>query len=548
MRRLWLTTLGVLALLLLAACAPPAPKPPPVRQAPAVAAAAPMMLAPWTRPPKAPPFQLTAADGTGLVLSAVAASTSIEDPLALTELRLVFENPTDNILEGRFSFTLPEGAALSRFAMRVAGRWQEAEVVEKQRARVSYEDFVHRRVDPALLERGAGNELAVRIFPIGRHEKRELVVTYSEALSRDVPFRLRLAGLPRVGKLQSSVHAAGQLVAHEEHEQWIPEDVVVPVGRWSTLDAVALRAGASVVARARIPDDESEAAPIESLIALVDTSASRAADLGDEIEALRSLTASLPPETSVRVACFDQAVAPVFSGRASELGEATFARIRSRQALGASDPAAALAWAATAARGVQGPKHRLLLLSDGVFTRGSSRASDVAAAAKVLRGAGIVRVDAIAFGSVRDEAALSTIVTQALEGSGVVVPLDAGQEVIARKLGRAVLAPMKVSIPGATWSYPTSVAVQPGDEVVVHAEVAPERQKLQLKLGDKAIDLERSTGSRAFVERAVAQARIREIEASGASSEKQRRDSIALSLRHRIVTRDTAMLVLEKDS
>ena len=41
-------------------------------------------------------------------------------------------------------------AAISRFAMKIGDRWQEGEVVERQAARVAYEDFLHRRQDPAL--------------------------------------------------------------------------------------------------------------------------------------------------------------------------------------------------------------------------------------------------------------------------------------------------------------------------------------------------------------------------------------------------------------
>ena len=76
----------------------------------------------------------------------------VEEPLAFTELRMVFENPNDRQIEGRFEIDMPPGAAISRFAMKIHGRWQEGEVVERQAARVAYEYFLHRKQDPALLE------------------------------------------------------------------------------------------------------------------------------------------------------------------------------------------------------------------------------------------------------------------------------------------------------------------------------------------------------------------------------------------------------------
>ena len=60
------------------------------------------------------PLSLTASDGTGLRLHRLSARGHIQDPLALTELTLTFDNPEDRELEGRFEITLPPGAAVSR--------------------------------------------------------------------------------------------------------------------------------------------------------------------------------------------------------------------------------------------------------------------------------------------------------------------------------------------------------------------------------------------------------------------------------------------------
>jgi len=59
----------------------------------------------------AAPISLTASDGTGLELVEIDARAVLEGPLAFTELRLSFRNPQRRRLEGRFSITLPDGAA-----------------------------------------------------------------------------------------------------------------------------------------------------------------------------------------------------------------------------------------------------------------------------------------------------------------------------------------------------------------------------------------------------------------------------------------------------
>src|SRR5262245_3990668 len=56
------------------------------------------------------PIRLTAADGTGLRLTDMKVEAAVEDPLALTEMHLTFENPLDRQLEGTFRITLPQGA------------------------------------------------------------------------------------------------------------------------------------------------------------------------------------------------------------------------------------------------------------------------------------------------------------------------------------------------------------------------------------------------------------------------------------------------------
>ena len=48
------------------------------------------------------PVSLTASDGTGLQLLSFEARAVLEDPLALTQLRMTFRNPEDRIREGRF--------------------------------------------------------------------------------------------------------------------------------------------------------------------------------------------------------------------------------------------------------------------------------------------------------------------------------------------------------------------------------------------------------------------------------------------------------------
>ncbi len=156
------------------------------------------------------PIQLTASDGSGLGIVSVTADAVIDAPLALTQLRLVFDNPRAQQIEGQFRITLPERASISRFAMLTNGQWQEGEVVERQAARRAYEDFLHRRQDPALLEQQAGNEFSARIFPIPPHAHKEIIIAYSEELLGN-DYRIGLKGLPEVQAIDIRVNEGAKV-------------------------------------------------------------------------------------------------------------------------------------------------------------------------------------------------------------------------------------------------------------------------------------------------------------------------------------------------
>ncbi|MEO7734388.1 MAG: VIT domain-containing protein, partial [Kofleriaceae bacterium] len=156
----------------------------------------------------APPWSLTASDGSGLLLTRVDAKAVVEGPLAFTELHLYFHNPEARIREGTFSITLPTGAAVSRFAMESNGQYLEAEVVEKQLARRAYEDFLHRKQDPALLEKGEGNQFTARVFPIPASGDKHLVISFSQQVTPG-HYTLPLRGLAKSERVDVQVQVRG---------------------------------------------------------------------------------------------------------------------------------------------------------------------------------------------------------------------------------------------------------------------------------------------------------------------------------------------------
>lgn len=500
------------------------------------------------------PVRLTASDGTGLKLVGLRADAVVEDPLALTELHLTFENPEDRVLEGTFRITLPQGASLSRFAMKVGETWQEGEVVEKQAARRAYEDFLHRKQDPALMEQGAGNEFSARVFPIPARGTKELIVTYAQAVEAGAPYVLPLRGLPQLGSLDVNVHVAGAKVPVAggktnalfgiHQRSFTPgSDFVVDGNRIPR--SPGLRHGELAIARV-IPFASSRPEPVNNAIFLVDTSASRALGIADQARALRSVLGRLPPSTSVSVACFDQDVEPVFEGKAGGFGDKEVARIIERGALGASDFEQALDWAAEQAKRTKAT--RVIFVTDGVATAGETDAQKLRLKVEALRAAGVSRMDALAIGGIRDDGFLRTVTRGVLDRDGVVLDMKLGPDALARRLGEATTSGLAVKVEGARWSWPDKLdGLQAGDEILVYAELDGDRP-MKIDIGGQTFAPDLRTIDRPLVERAWAQAKIQSlIEAPTESEAATRQQIVALSTRHRVLSPYTALLVLETD-
>src|SRR5689334_14134963 len=167
------------------------------------------------------PWSLTASDGSGLQLVSVDARAVIEGPLAFTELHLTFKNPEPREREGTFSITLPARAAVSRFAMFEDGRYKEAEVVAKELARRAYDDALHAGIDPAILEKGAGNQFTAKVYPIAASSDKEIVLSYSQELT-GIGYLLPLAGFPVIDDVSVAL-IDSERHRHELHEKhWQP--------------------------------------------------------------------------------------------------------------------------------------------------------------------------------------------------------------------------------------------------------------------------------------------------------------------------------------
>ncbi|MCC7112714.1 MAG: hypothetical protein IT382_25710, partial [Deltaproteobacteria bacterium] len=498
------------------------------------------------------PVSLTTAEGVGLKMTVLDADAVVVGPLAFTELRLSFENPQDRVIEGRFRLVLPDGAAVSRFAMKIDGRFMEGEVVEKQAARRAYEDFLHRRQDPALLEQASPDEFTARVFPIPARGQKEIIVSYSQELSSSsAPFVVPLLGLPEIGSFSVRVRQGDAIVVNEQKKRFVPaRDVVVPLS-----STRALRSDDVLVARLS-PVAATAPARLEGTLILLDTSASRALGLSHEHALVRDVVKALAPsarDAPLSVVAFDQTRAVLFEGSFGALDDGAVSSWKARRALGASDVGAALGYAADVASARK--LKRVVLVSDGIVTAGDEGEA-LMARVKKLKEVGVTRIDAIATGGIRDDQGLARLVRGTLPEDGAVLDGRRGAAEVARRLLQKTQSGLLVDVAGASWVWPKRLdGVQAGDEVLIVAEIPKGVAAPKVSIGGRAADLGASSSAPApLLRRAWARAKIdRLVDAREREKDAKARAELAdqivtVSTAHRVLSPFTALLVLETEA
>jgi hypothetical protein len=489
----------------------------------------------------APPAQLVPTDGSELALQSLAAKVDIDGPLARTELHFTFANLESRQREGRFSLTLPPSASVARFAMKISGEWREARVVSREKGREVYETILKQQRDPALLERDLGNQFSARVFPIAAHEKKEIVLAYEHAVGETQPYVLALRGLPVVPTLTIDIERDGARSSDVQSGR-TPEDIIVAVANGST----AVTTDDAFVARVELPQTSGRAA-LDSVLVLVDTSASRTTVMGRQAMAVRAILGALPAHADVRVAAFDHDVTELYRGDSSSARAVEIAdRLFDVGALGASDLGRALAYAASSR------VDRVILVGDGMATLGEREPVKLAA---LVKGSSIRRVDAIQVGATIDRDTLGPIVAAGSSPGAILDGRDLSRA--TRQLAQAITPERRIAVAGATTWPATTRGVAPGDPVWVFGRRArgASRVPLRVTVGDHAVALvPHRARADARVRRAVAGAQVAAMTdqharlVDGPQREKLAAGIEKLALEHSLVSMQTSLIVLESDA
>jgi len=105
--------------------------------------------------------------------------------IATTTYDIVFYNPYDRILEGEFSMPLKDQQEVCRYAIDVNGKLGEGVIVEKVKARQTFEAIVRKNIDPGIITKTKGNAFKTKVYPIPAKGSKRIVLGLTETLKGD---------------------------------------------------------------------------------------------------------------------------------------------------------------------------------------------------------------------------------------------------------------------------------------------------------------------------------------------------------------------------
>jgi hypothetical protein len=126
--------------------------------------------------------QITFSDkvSTPLELSSHKLSVQVAAPLALVTSVLTFVNKHNRTLQGELVFPLPDDATVTGYALDVNGTMVDAVPIEKEKAKVVFEEAVRSGKGASVVEMAAqSNSFKTSIYPLHANQSRTIKVVYN---------------------------------------------------------------------------------------------------------------------------------------------------------------------------------------------------------------------------------------------------------------------------------------------------------------------------------------------------------------------------------
>jgi hypothetical protein len=484
-----------------------------------------------------------------------------------------------------------------------AGVIRHATPVVKRREIIEYIWVPGPWRDPALLSWKQGNTFELRIFPIPARGERRVRIAYTESLplvtggrrytlplpaegahARPEAFTLDLKvgtelapddlrvrnyevvrkeveGGVTLSQMTRSFRPRGDLVVEIPDTQAMDDLETLGWRAGSTADGAKNEAFLALTLRPELAEARAKEAGPRDVVIIADTSyGMQKLRLQRAAEILRGIVAGLDGDRVQVLACATtcRSFGP-FETASESLARDLAARLGTVEPLGSSRLVAAFGEAAKVLGDTQPERRRVIYLGDGVQTVGELDPARVVEAAREALGE--TRVTAVALGGETDTTMLAGL-AKTHAGSFIDLASVGSIEATTRKiLARQLLAPLtdiELSLPdGLVEVAPSSLGdLWPGEERVVAARYTGTNERvrgdvvLRGTLAGEAverrwsIDTELATSAgNAFVPRLWAERRIADLGRNDDLGTKK--EIVALSQAHHLLSRHTSLLVLE---
>ena len=547
---------------------------------------------------------------TGVRLASHKVNVVIHNGFARTEVEETFENTTGRVLEGRYLFPVPPDASVSRLALYVGANLVEGEIVERERAARIFKGIVEDTVrprDPALLEWASGSEVSLKVFPLPAHGTRKVVLAYDQVLPEasgqvrylyplslgqdraisiddftiDVTaadattslIAVRTPGYAATTAPSGPLHVGYSARAFTPTSDFVleyerapsagpgasaypaPLGAATPIGKLAPAEDGYLTMRLPV----RIPAGPRSSTHHDRAIVL-DVSQSQSKEtLGGEIAIARGVLRRLDPEERFTLLACDSACSTYPDDGLAAASKAAIedaGRWLSARAIGGSSDIAGALLAATTRLG---PDHagQIVYLGDGAPSAGELTAETIAARVRPEILARKIDVRLFGAGRTIDEVVLGGLahaLGAAYERVSTGEPLARRIDAIALGLDNPLLVDPALEVPEGIYDIHPRVLpnLHAGQELLITARArAGERGEIKLKgtlRGAAYTDAKAivwAPAAAAVPPRLWASAKIADLEVS--TDEAAKKEVIALSRAHKVMSRAASFLVLEND-
>jgi tetratricopeptide (TPR) repeat protein len=120
-----------------------------------------------------------------LKISKMHVSVEVTGNIAVTTYDVLFFNSLGRDLEGELSLALGNNQEICRYALDINGNLREGVIIEKVKARQTFEAIVRQNIDPGIGHLTLGNHFKTRIYPIPANGYKRVLIAVSETLTPD---------------------------------------------------------------------------------------------------------------------------------------------------------------------------------------------------------------------------------------------------------------------------------------------------------------------------------------------------------------------------